>query len=140
MQRNRAAAEVGRELRVQRALQARRELRARFPHCPGRAPARAAAVDRPYAPSPPSSRSYARAASARRSAATAAWSSSPAGKTTAINMLCTLARPTGGTTLVAGHDIVTERDEARRHIGLVFQDPTLDGYLTAKQNLELYGV
>lgn len=55
-------------------------------------------------------------------------------------MLCTLARPTGGTTLVAGHDIVTERDEARRHIGLVFQDPTLDGYLTAKQNLELYGV
>jgi ABC-2 type transport system ATP-binding protein len=67
-----------------------------------------------------------------------------AGKTTTINMLCTLAKPTGGSALVAGHDVVTERDSVRRHIGLVFQDPTLDGYLTAEQNLrmhaELYGV
>ena len=67
-----------------------------------------------------------------------------AGKTTTINMLCTLARPTAGRALVAGHDVVTERDDVRRHIGLVFQDPTLDGYLTAAQNLrlhaELYGV
>ena len=40
--------------------------------------------------------------------------------------------------------MVAERDDVRRHIGLVFQDPTLDGYLTAEQNLrlhaELYGV
>ncbi len=67
-----------------------------------------------------------------------------AGKTTTINMLCTLAKPTGGTATVAGHDVVRERDEVRRNIGLVFQDPTLDGYLTAAQNLrlhaELYGV
>jgi ABC-2 type transport system ATP-binding protein len=67
-----------------------------------------------------------------------------AGKTTTINMLCTLARPTAGTARVAGHDVVTERDEVRRNIGLVFQEPTLDGYLTAEQNLrlhaELYGV
>jgi ABC-2 type transport system ATP-binding protein len=67
-----------------------------------------------------------------------------AGKTTTINMLCTLAKPTGGTARVAGHDVVRERDDVRRHIGLVFQDPTLDGYLTAEQNLklhaELYGV
>ena len=67
-----------------------------------------------------------------------------AGKTTTINMLCTLARPTSGSALVAGHDVVRERDDVRRHIGLVFQDPTLDGYLTAEQNLrlhaELYGV
>src|SRR5215218_2001750 len=67
-----------------------------------------------------------------------------AGKTTTINMLCTLARPTGGRALVAGHDVVRERDDVRRNIGLVFQDPTLDGYLTATQNLqlhaELYGV
>jgi ABC-2 type transport system ATP-binding protein len=61
-----------------------------------------------------------------------------AGKTTTINMLCTLARPTGGSARVAGHDVVRERDEVRRHIGLVFQDPTLDGYLTAKQNIELH--
>jgi ABC-2 type transport system ATP-binding protein len=67
-----------------------------------------------------------------------------AGKTTTINMLCTLAKPTGGSALVAGHDVVRERDDVRRNIGLVFQDQTLDGYLTAEQNLrlhaELYGV
>jgi ABC-2 type transport system ATP-binding protein len=67
-----------------------------------------------------------------------------AGKTTTINMLCTLTRPSGGSASVAGHDVVSERDDVRRHIGLVFQDPTLDGYLSAEQNLrlhaELYGV
>jgi ABC-2 type transport system ATP-binding protein len=61
-----------------------------------------------------------------------------AGKTTTINMLCTLARPTSGAARVAGHDVVRERDAVRRHIGLVFQDPTLDGYLTAEQNLRLH--
>jgi ABC-2 type transport system ATP-binding protein len=67
-----------------------------------------------------------------------------AGKTTTINMLCTLVKPTAGSASVAGHDVVRERDDVRRNIGLVFQDPTLDGYLTAAQNLqlhaELYGV
>jgi ABC-2 type transport system ATP-binding protein len=67
-----------------------------------------------------------------------------AGKTTTINMLCTLVKPTGGSALVAGHDVVTERDDVRRQIGLGFQEQTLDGYLSAEQNLrlhaELYGV
>jgi ABC-2 type transport system ATP-binding protein len=67
-----------------------------------------------------------------------------AGKSTTINMLCTLVRPTAGAALVAGHDIVRERDAVRRNIGLVFQDTTLDGYMTAEQNMrlhaELYGV
>jgi ABC-2 type transport system ATP-binding protein len=67
-----------------------------------------------------------------------------AGKTTTINMLCTLVKPTEGSATVAGHDVVRERDDVRRHIGLVFQDPTLDTYLTASQNLklhaELYGI
>ena len=67
-----------------------------------------------------------------------------AGKTTTINMLCTLVTPTSGSAAVAGYDVVIERDDVRRHIGLVFQDPTLDIYLTAAQNLklhaELYGV
>src|SRR5215207_4032757 len=61
-----------------------------------------------------------------------------AGKTTTINMLCTLAQPTSGTARVGGFDVVTQRDALRRHIGLVFQDPTLDGYLTAEQNLRLH--
>src|SRR3981081_2782919 len=67
-----------------------------------------------------------------------------AGKSTTINMLCTLVRPSAGSARVAGHDVVSERDEVRRNIGLVFQDTTLDAYLTAEQNLslhaELYGV
>ena len=67
-----------------------------------------------------------------------------AGKSTTINMLCTLAKPTAGRATVAGYDIVEQRDDVRRHIGLVFQDPTLDGYLSAHENLrlhaELYGV
>jgi ABC-2 type transport system ATP-binding protein len=67
-----------------------------------------------------------------------------AGKSTTIGMLCTLVRPSAGRATVAGHDVGSERDEVRRNIGLVFQDTTLDGYLTAEQNLrlhaELYGV
>jgi ABC-2 type transport system ATP-binding protein len=67
-----------------------------------------------------------------------------AGKSTTINMLCTLAKPTGGSATVAGYDVVHDRDDVRRQIGLVFQDPTLDGYLSAQENLrlhaELYGV
>ncbi len=67
-----------------------------------------------------------------------------AGKSTTINILCTLAEASAGTAEVAGFDVATERDEVRRRIGLVFQDPTLDVYLTAEQNLrfhaELYGV
>jgi len=67
-----------------------------------------------------------------------------AGKSTTISMLCTLVKPTGGTATVAGFDVNTQRDSVRRNIGLVFQDTTLDTYLTAEQNMrlhaELYGV
>jgi len=67
-----------------------------------------------------------------------------AGKSTTIGMLCTLVRPTAGDATVAGFDVRTDRDAVRRSIGLVFQDSTLDGYLSAAQNLafhaELYGV
>ncbi len=67
-----------------------------------------------------------------------------AGKSTTINILCTLVAATSGSAHVAGFDVATERDAVRRHIGLVFQDPTLDAYLTGEQNLrfhgELYGV
>ena len=67
-----------------------------------------------------------------------------AGKSTTIKILCTLADPTSGSARVAGHDVVRERDTVRRNIGLVFQDTTLDSYLTGEQNLrfhaDLYGV
>jgi ABC-2 type transport system ATP-binding protein len=61
-----------------------------------------------------------------------------AGKTTTISMLCTLLRPTGGEATLCDHDVLRERNEVRRCIGLVFQDPTLDEYLTAEQNLRFH--
>ncbi len=61
-----------------------------------------------------------------------------AGKTTTINMLCTLLKPTAGRATINGFDIVRQRSEVRRSIGLVFQEPTLDEYLTAEQNLRFH--
>jgi ABC-2 type transport system ATP-binding protein len=67
-----------------------------------------------------------------------------AGKSTTIEMLCTIRNPTGGSARVAGYDVVSQRDEVRRRIGLVFQQQTLDQQLTAVQNLrfhaDLYGL
>jgi ABC-2 type transport system ATP-binding protein len=63
-----------------------------------------------------------------------------AGKSTTINMLCTLLRPTAGTASVAGFDVVTQPNEVRSRLGLVFQDPSLDVQLTARENLEFHAV
>jgi len=67
-----------------------------------------------------------------------------AGKTTTISVLCTLLKPTAGHATVNGYDVVREQAQVRRSIGLVFQDPTLDEQLTARENLlfhaELYNV
>lgn len=61
-----------------------------------------------------------------------------AGKTTTINILCTLLLPTGGRASVNGYDVVKQRRMVQRSIGLVFQDPTVDEYLTAEQNLRFH--
>ncbi len=63
-----------------------------------------------------------------------------AGKTTTINMLSTLLKPTSGRASVAGHDIASERDSVRKSIGVVFQDPALDGKLTGRENLEFHAM
>jgi len=61
-----------------------------------------------------------------------------AGKTTTINMLCTLVRPSSGTASINGYNIIKQRNKVRKSIGLVFQDPTLDEYLTGEQNLRFH--
>ncbi len=61
-----------------------------------------------------------------------------AGKTTTINMLCTLIRPTSGGATIYRYDIIKHPGEVRKHIGLVFQDTSLDDRLTARENLELH--
>jgi len=61
-----------------------------------------------------------------------------AGKTTTINILCTLLNPTSGQATVNGFDVIRQRTQVRQSIGLVFQDPSLDEYLTAKENLKFH--
>jgi ABC-2 type transport system ATP-binding protein len=63
-----------------------------------------------------------------------------AGKSTTIKMLTTLLLPTEGKLMLAGHDVVKEQNIARKTFGIVFQDPSLDGDLTAYENLELHAV
>jgi len=67
-----------------------------------------------------------------------------AGKSTIISMLCTILKPTSGTALVNGYDIVKFPSQVRKSIGIVFQDPSVDDRLTGRENLEmhadLYGV
>ncbi|MGA9838271.1 MAG: ATP-binding cassette domain-containing protein [Gemmatimonadaceae bacterium] len=60
-----------------------------------------------------------------------------AGKSTTVKMLTTLLPPTSGSALVAGHDIVREAAEVRRHIGYVPQLVSADGGLTGFENLRL---
>ena len=62
-----------------------------------------------------------------------------AGKSTTISILCTLLRATAGEVEVAGLDVNRHPDEVRARIGLIFQDPSLDDQLTARENLEFHG-
>src|SRR5213083_1773695 len=61
-----------------------------------------------------------------------------AGKSTTISMLCTLLTPTAGVARVAGIDVMHDPAAVRQRIGLVFQDPSLDDQLTARENLEFH--
>lgn len=67
-----------------------------------------------------------------------------AGKTTTIKMLTTLLNPTGGTAQVTGFDIINNRNNVRKNIGVVFQEPALDIELTGRENLDfharMYGI
>ncbi len=67
-----------------------------------------------------------------------------AGKTTTISMLCTLLTPTAGRATVNAYDVVAQRAQVRASIGIVFQDPSLDQYLTGWENMRfhasVYGV
>jgi ABC-2 type transport system ATP-binding protein len=63
-----------------------------------------------------------------------------AGKTTTIQMLTTLLRPTSGAIAIDGLDPVAHPLEVRKRFGIVFQDPSVDGELTALENMDLHGV
>ena len=62
------------------------------------------------------------------------------GKTTTIKMLTTLLKPTSGQIELDGLNPEVKQNEVRRRFGIVFQDPSLDGDLTAEENMEIHGV
>jgi ABC-2 type transport system ATP-binding protein len=63
-----------------------------------------------------------------------------AGKTTLIHILATLLKPTYGTAIVNGFDIVKNPSKVRSSIGIVFQAPSSDDMLTAYENLKLHSM
>ena len=62
-----------------------------------------------------------------------------AGKSTIIKMLTTMLTPTAGEARVWGHNVTRERKAVRSSIGVVFQDPAVDGMLTGRENLDFHG-
>jgi len=62
-----------------------------------------------------------------------------AGKTTIIRVLTTLLRPSAGRALVAGYDVRSESLAVRASIGYIPQAISVDGALTAYENLDFYG-
>ena len=63
-----------------------------------------------------------------------------AGKTTLIHILCTILAPDSGTVTLAGFDVVRQPLKARRHLGVVFQEPSVDDRLTVFENLNFHGL
>lgn len=61
-----------------------------------------------------------------------------AGKTTTIRMLTGQLRPTGGSAQVMGCDVVTERQQLKPQIGVVFENQNLYERLTGRENLNFY--
>src|SRR4051812_19781224 len=61
-----------------------------------------------------------------------------AGKSTTIGMLTTTIKPTAGTAVLAGHDVVQQPLHARAVSSVVFQEPVVDRALSGRVNLELH--
>jgi ABC-2 type transport system ATP-binding protein len=61
------------------------------------------------------------------------------GKSTLFRILSTMMVPSEGRAILAGHDVVREPAEVRRHVGVVFQTQSLDKALTVEENLRSQG-
>ncbi len=62
-----------------------------------------------------------------------------AGKSTTINILCTLSAQTAGTVEVCGYRLGKDNESIRRKIGVVRQNNCLDDDLTVRENLLVRG-
>ncbi|MFW9874803.1 MAG: ABC transporter ATP-binding protein, partial [Candidatus Thorarchaeota archaeon] len=63
-----------------------------------------------------------------------------AGKTTTISILATLLSSTKGDAFVNNYNVNQDPDKVRKSIGIVFQEPSLDGEMKAWENLELHAI
>src|SRR5713101_600300 len=63
-----------------------------------------------------------------------------AGKTTLLHILCTILAPDSGAVTLAGFDVTRQPRMARRHLGVVFQEPSVDDRLTVFENLNFHGL
>ena len=62
-----------------------------------------------------------------------------AGKTTTIRILATLLRPTSGSAMVAGIDVIAHPGDVRKQVGFAMQTVAIDPLATGRENLELIG-
>ncbi len=62
-----------------------------------------------------------------------------AGKTTTLRMLATLLKPTSGTAVVAGYDVVREPDKVRANVGFLAASTALYDRLTAREMISYFG-
>ncbi len=62
-----------------------------------------------------------------------------AGKTTAVRILATLLKPDAGLARVAGYDVVRDPAQVRHRIGLAGQHAAIDGKLSGRDNLRMFG-
>jgi ABC-2 type transport system ATP-binding protein len=63
-----------------------------------------------------------------------------AGKTTLIHILATLIKPSSGTAIINGYNIINEASKVRSSIGIVFQAPSSDDILTGYENLKIHSI
>lgn len=61
------------------------------------------------------------------------------GKSTTIRMLCGVIRPTSGSGIILGHDLITETERIKQQIGYMSQKFSLYQDLTVNENLDFYG-
>jgi sodium transport system ATP-binding protein len=62
-----------------------------------------------------------------------------AGKTTCLRILATILRPSSGTAIVNGHNVVDEPEKVRANIGFLSTATALYGRLTAREMVEYFG-
>ena len=62
-----------------------------------------------------------------------------AGKTTAMRMLCTVLHPTGGTAIIAGHDVCKDPGQVRRCIGFLSANTAIYDRMSAWELVEYFG-